>query len=198
MTNVLNERSTALIIIDMQRCMTDLNTARCNNPGAAAHICSLLDAWRQARQPIVHVRHISRSPNSVFAPGQAGAEFDPRVAPLAGEHVVEKNVTDAFIHSTLERWLRIRGIESIVIVGVSTNYSVEATARTAGNLGFDTTVVADACFTFDMADLKGAIRPAEEMHLISLSNLQGEYATVTDTAAVIAAMDQRWSSQVDD
>ena len=112
MTDILKQGSTALIIIDMQRCMTDLNTQPCNNPEAPAHICALLAVWRQARQPIVHVRHISRSPGSAFAPGQAGAAFDPRIAPLASEHVVEKNVTDAFTHSTLERWLRMRAIES--------------------------------------------------------------------------------------
>jgi nicotinamidase-related amidase len=55
-------------------------------------------------------------------------------------------VPDAFIHSGLERWLHVRGETAVVIVGVSTNNSVEATARTAGNLGFRTYLVSDGTF----------------------------------------------------
>jgi nicotinamidase-related amidase len=49
----------------------------------------------------------------------------------------------------------VRGIEALVIVGVSTNNSVEATARSAGNLGLRTYVLADACFAFDKRDYHG-------------------------------------------
>ena len=102
---------------------------------------------------------------------------------------MEKNVTDAFVGSGLERWLHVRGIRELVIVGVSTNYSVEATARSAGNLGFTTSVVSDATFTFDMQDISGALRPAEDVHVMSLSNLRGEYATVLNTAELLAQLD---------
>ncbi|MDP3650835.1 MAG: cysteine hydrolase family protein [Rhodoferax sp.] len=175
----------ALLLIDLQRGMADPKTGRRNNPQAEDNIAALLAAWRGAGRPVVHVRHLSRSPESVFWPGQVGAEFQARFAPLPTEHVVDKNVTDAFVCSGLERWLHVRGIRELVIVGVSTNYSVEATARSAGNLGFATFVVSDATFTFDMQDLSGTLRPAEDVHLMSLSNLQGEYATVLSTAEVL-------------
>jgi len=176
----------ALLLIDMQRGMADPKTGRRNNPQAEDNIAALLAAWRSAGRPVVHVRHLSRSPESVFWPGQPGAEFQARFTPLPTEHVVDKNVTDAFVCSGLERWLHVRGIRELVIVGVSTNYSVEATARSAGNLGFVTVVVSDATFTFDMQDVTGTLRPAEDVHLMSLSNLQGEYATVLSTADVLA------------
>lgn len=175
-----------LIVIDMQRGMADPKSGRRNNPQAEDNMAALLAAWRTAARPVVHVRHMSRSPESVFWPGQAGAEFQQRFVPLAAEHVVEKHVTDAFACSGLERWLHVRGITEVVIVGVATNYSVEATARSAACLGFTTWVVSDACFTFDRPDLTGAPRPAEDIHLVSLSNLQGEYATVVRTADLLA------------
>ena len=75
----------------------------------------------------------------------------------------------------------------LVIVGVSTNNSVEATVRMAGNLGFDTYLVSDACFTFARRDFQGRLRTAEEVHAMSLANLQGEYCTVLDTAAALAS-----------
>jgi nicotinamidase-related amidase len=176
---------TALLIIDMQKGMLSPTLPPRNNAGAEANIARLLAAWRERDQPVVLVRHISRAPASVFAPGQPGAEFQERFTPLAHEHVVEKNVPDAFINTGLERWLHARGIRHVVIAGVSTNNSVEATARTAGNLGFSTVVVADACFTFDKTDFGGTLRSAEEVHLMALANLHGEYAEVRTTDEVI-------------
>ena len=178
----------ALIIIDMQRGIDDPKLGRRNNPDAERNMQSLLSAWRRSARPIVHVRHMSRSPESVFWPGQPGAEFQDQFAPLADEHVVEKNVPDAFINSGLERWLHAREIGEVVVVGVVTNNSVEATARTAGNLGFKTFVVADATFTFDKVDYRGTLRSADEVHAMSLANLQGEYATVATTLEVLSAL----------
>jgi nicotinamidase-related amidase len=81
----------------------------------------------------------------------------------------------------------VRGVRDVVIAGVSTNNSVEATARTAGNPGFSTVVVADACFTFDKVDFGGTLRCAEDVHLMALANLHGEYADVRMTDNVLRA-----------
>ncbi|MCE3603292.1 cysteine hydrolase [Massilia sp. P8910] len=178
----------ALIIIDMQKAMANPAAGQRNNPDAAERIARLLAAWRAAGAAVVHVRHISRTPGSLFWPGQAGVQFQEALAPLAHEHVVEKNVPDAFIHSTLERWLHVRDVKRIVIVGVSTNNSVEGSARSAGNLGFDTTVVADACFAFACTDYAGQARSADEVHAMALANLNGEYATISDSASVLRAL----------
>ena len=171
--------SPALIIIDMQRGMKSEAAGQRNNPEAEQNIAALLAAWRGAHAPIIHVRHISRTPSSLFWPGQPGVEFQPELAPLAQEHVVEKNVPDAFINTGLERWLHARGIDRLVIVGVSTNYSVESTARTAGNLGFKTFVASDATFAFAKTDYAGQHRTPDEVHAMSLANLDGEFASVS-------------------
>ncbi|GGZ07956.1 cysteine hydrolase family protein [Pseudoduganella plicata] len=179
----------ALIIIDMQQGMADPAAGERNNPQAEDNIGRLLDAWRNAEAPIVHVRHISRTPGSPFWPGQQGVEFQPRFLPAPHAHVVEKNVPDSFINTGLERWLHVRGINRLVVTGVSTNNSVESTARTAGNLGFTTQVVADATFAFARDDYAGNPRSADEVHWMALANLDGEYAQVVDTAAVLTQMD---------
>ncbi|OIJ41655.1 cysteine hydrolase family protein [Massilia timonae] len=178
----------ALIVIDMQNAMRSDSLPPRNNPAAEDNIARLQRAWRDARHPLVSVRHISRSPASLFAPGQPGAAFQERFLPRPQEHVVEKNVPDAFINTGLERWLHARAVRRLVIAGVSTNNSVEATARTAGNLGFDVVVVSDACFTFDKQDFGGTWRSAEEVHLMALGNLHDEYAQVRSTDEVLAAL----------
>lgn len=176
----------ALVIIDMQQGMNHPKLGRRNNPDAESQMLQLLSTWRRSGRPVVHVRHISRSPDSVFWPGQPGCEFQHALQPLALEHVVEKNVPDAFTATGLERWLYVRSIKQLVIVGVITNNSVEATARSGGNLGFDVIVVADACYTFDQTDLSGRLWPAEDVHALSLSNLAMDYARVFETAQILA------------
>jgi nicotinamidase-related amidase len=176
-----------LILIDMQRAMESSALPKRNNPNAEKMICKLLEAWRNRGRLIVHVRHISRDPESLFWPGQVGVEFQVDLSPLSSEHVVEKNVPDAFANTGLERWLHARGVESVVVVGVSTNNSVEATARSAGNLGFKTYVVADATFTFAKVDYSGVLRSAEDVHAMSLANLEGEYANIVNTSELLNA-----------
>lgn len=177
----MEKQVTALVIIDMQQGMSGSEAGERNNPDAESNIQILLSAWRRADWPIVHVRHISREPSSPFWAGQPGAEFQPELLPITGEHVVEKNVPDAYVHTGLERWLHVRDIRRLIHVGVSTSNSVEATVRTAGNLGFDTFVVSDATFTFAKTDYSGVYRSAEEVHAMSLANLDGEYASVIST-----------------
>lgn len=180
----------ALLIIDMQQCMASPAAGERNNPQAESRLADLLDAWRACAAPVVHVRHISRSPGSGFAPGQPGALFQPAFAPRPGEHVVEKNVPDAFVHSGLERWLRVRGIERLVVAGVSTNISVECSVRSAGNLGFRVTVAEDACFAFARPDHAGTPRSAGDVHAMSLANLAGEYAEIAHTGQVLRLFGQ--------
>jgi len=177
----------ALLIVDMQVGMSWPSSGVRNNVGAETAIASLLAAWRTRGAPVVHIRHISRTPGSPFWPGQPGVEFQPALRPLEAEHVVEKNVPDALVNTGLERWLHNRGISSVVIVGVSTNNSVEATARTAGNLGFKTYVVSDATFAFAKTDFDGRARTAEEVHAMALANLQGEYASVITSTEALSA-----------
>jgi nicotinamidase-related amidase len=177
-----------LLLLDMQKGMSRPAAGRRNNPQAEANMATLLSAWRKVGAPVVHVRHISRTVGSPFLPGQVGAEFQEELQPLETEHVVEKNVPDAFIHSGLERWLHVRDLRALVIVGVSTNCCVESTARTAGNLGFQTRVVSDATFAFDRTDYAGTLRSAAEVHALSLANLQGEFAEIVSTQEALKAL----------
>ncbi|MED7668873.1 cysteine hydrolase [Pseudomonas moraviensis subsp. stanleyae] len=181
------QSNAALIIIDQQKGILHPRLGRRNNPQAEERMLELLALWRRSGRPVIHVQHLSRSPDSVFWPEQSGVEFQPRFAPQDGEWLIQKDVPDAFCATGLEGRLRDAGIGQLIIVGVATNNSVESTARTAGNLGFDTFVAEDACFTFDKADYFGTLRTAQEVHGMSLGNLHGEYATVVGSSQILAA-----------
>jgi nicotinamidase-related amidase len=181
----------ALLIIDVQKAIDASYHAAegsRNNPDAEQTIARLLAVWRRQRQPVIHIRHDSTFPASAYRPGQPGNAFKDEVAPCQGEIVIPKRTNSAFIGTGLEQHLRDAGIGVLVVTGVSTNNSVEATVRMAGNLGFDTYLVADACFTFARRDFAGRLRTAEEVHAMSLANLHEEYCTVLDAAAVLAAV----------
>ena len=180
----------ALLVVDVQKAIdADYHAAEGprNNPDAEKNIARLLAAWRRDNRPIIHIRHDSTFAASAYRPGQEGNNFKDGVAPAEGETVIPKRTNSAFIGTGLEHHLRKSGVETLIITGVSTNNSVEATVRMAGNLGFRTYLVADACFTFARRDFSGRLRTADEVHSMSLANLHDEYCTVLDTAAVLAA-----------
>ena len=173
--------------IDVQKAIDDPSWGDDrNNPNAESNIAKLLALWRERSWPIFHIRHVSRESNSTYRPGQSGAEFKDEVLPRAGERIIEKQTNSAFIGTSLEAELRARKIADVVITGVITNNSVEATARMAGNLGFSTIVVADATATFGRRDFTGRWRTADEVHAMSLANLDGEYAKVITTDELLA------------
>ena len=75
------QSNAALIIIDQQKGILHPRLGRRNNPQAEERMLELLALWRRCGRPVVHVQHLSRSPDSVFWPGQDGVEFQPRFAP---------------------------------------------------------------------------------------------------------------------
>jgi len=176
-----------LIVIDIQRAIDHPSWGQRNNLDAERNVSALLQAWRTSQRPIYHIRHDSTEPASHYRPGQPGNEFKPEVQPLPGETVIAKQTNSAFIGTGLEARLRAARQTLLIVTGVITNNSVESTVRMAGNLGFNTFLVEDACFTFARKDWTGTLRAAWEVHAMSLANLDSEYCIVTRTAEVLAA-----------
>lgn len=182
----------ALLVIDMQRGFDDLAfwgpTA---NPECERHVGALIDAWRRDGEPIVVVRHDSASPASPLHPDAEGNGLVAAVAAAPADLVVSKNVNSAFYGDPdLHAWLQGNGIRELVICGIQTNMCVETTARMAGNLGYDVTVVLDATRTFDLngeiAGLGTVTRTAAElMASTALVLQQGGFARIAATADLI-------------
>src|SRR4051812_19984442 len=129
--------SAVLLVIDVQKAIDAPYHAAegpRNNIDAEARIAELLGVWRQRGRPVLHIRHDSLSSASAYRPGQEGNGFKDEVRPLGGERVVAKTTNSAFIGTGLEQHLRDLRLMQLVIVGVATNNSVEATVRMAGNL----------------------------------------------------------------
>jgi biuret amidohydrolase len=108
--------------------------------------------------------------------GSRGAEIIPELTPQPGDVVVNHTRVTGFHGTSLDNILRARNIETVVVTGVSTNVSVEGTAREATNLGYRTILVSDACATDSEA--------THQATLATMSQL-GEVAT---SAEVITAL----------
>lgn len=180
-------REAALLVIDLQQAIDHPSWGERNNPEAEKNVALLLDRWRATNRPIYHIRHDSTEPDSHYRPGLPGHDFKPEARPRERETVIAKQTNSAFIGTDLEARLRTAQQTLLVITGVITNNSVEATVRMAGNLGFDTFLVEDATFTFGRKDWTGTFRTAAEVHAMSLANLDGEYCTVVSATAVLRA-----------
>ena len=107
---------------------------------------------------------------------------------MADEWLIPKHFHSAFIGTDLEARLRDAGITTLVVTGLVANQCVESTARMAGNLGFDTYVVGDATAAYDSTGPDGTHYAADAIHAMTLMNLHKEFATITTTDAVLAAV----------
>ncbi len=179
--------ATALLIIDVQEGLDEPRLGERNNPAAERNMARLLAEWRRRGRPVWHIQHMSTEPDSPLRPGLPGNAIKAIVAPQVGEPVISKNVNSAFIGTDLEAQLRAAGIDSLVIVGLTTDHCVSTTARMANNLGFTTTVVADATAAHERVSYDGARYSADTVHALALANLHDEFATVLMTNEILGA-----------
>lgn len=177
-----------LVVIDVQNGFKHPSMPPSNNPACEANVKRLLNAWRQRQWPVVLVRHDSKSITSVLRPGQAGNELQPGIDG-AKDLVVSKSVHSAFLgEPSLEAWLKAGGHSGIVICGIQTNYCCETTARMGNNLGYEVDFAIDATRTFDLTDLDGNVVTAAELSRITATNLNGEFARVLTTEALLSEL----------
>lgn len=184
-------RDTALVLVDFQLAIDDPKWGPRNNPDAEVEAARLLQVWRKVGAPIIHVKHDSVEPASPYRPGQIGNAFKLIVAPKPGERVIAKSTPSAFIATELEEHLEAIGVTTLVVCGVLTQNSVEATVRHAGCLGFRVIVVEDATAATDTIDSKGRLWLADDVHALSLGVMNGEYAAIASAGDVSQSF-KRW------
>ncbi|WP_318508704.1 cysteine hydrolase family protein [Bacillus sp. T3] len=175
--------STALIIVDIQNDYFPNGMMELSNPDkAAANAAKVLDWFRQNNKDIIfHVQHFASNPElGFFLPNTVGADIHETVQPLEHETIIRKNFPNSFLQTDLESKLRANGVTKVVVVGMMTHMCIDATVRAAVDLGFETTLIEDACATRDLS-YQGKIVPAEQVHYAFVSALQSMYCNVIST-----------------
>jgi nicotinamidase-related amidase len=184
----MNDTPSVLLPVDMQRAFDLPSWPRRWNEAVDRNGLALLAAWRARGLPIIHVRHDSVSPGSTLAPGEPGNAFRPGFEPREGEAVVSKSVNSAFIGTDLDLRLKRLGIRSVVAFGITTDMCVSTTVRVGANLGYDMTLVEDACDCFDLPDGQGGTIPARTIHQVHVATMGFEFAQVVTTGEIVEAL----------
>lgn len=181
--NSLRSNRPALILVDIQKGFGNIDYwgGQRNNPAAELNASELLQCWRKYQLPVYHIEHCSSNPASPLHETNPGNAFNELVIPLHGETIIKKNVNSAFIGTNLEDHLKQAEITTLVIVGLTTDHCISTTVRMAGNLGFQTFLVADATATFNKKGIDGKNYPAELIHETALASLNNEFATIVTT-----------------
>ena len=161
-------RTTALILIDLQQGIVAGDKGPHSAEAVVAAGKTLADRFRAAGAPVVLV-HVGFTPDTMpsqrvdrpsLPAGGTPSEFSVLVDGLQqdGDSVVLKRHWGAFTGTDLDLRLRRRGVKTVVIAGIATNFGVESTARTAWELSYDVVIVEDACTSRSAALHDFAIR----------------------------------------
>ncbi|HEY1465311.1 MAG TPA: hydrolase [Terriglobales bacterium] len=185
----LDPKQTALVVIDLQKGIVAMAAAV---PHSAADVVErsarLAKHLREKGGTVVYV-HVDmanmlnlpvdapmRPPNSPPPPASA-MELVPEAGFQDGDVLITKRHWGAFAGTELEQILKKRGVDTIVLTGISTNIGVESTARQGTGLGFGFVIVEDACAARDAGD-----------HRYSFEKIFPRLARVRKTDEVIAAL----------
>jgi nicotinamidase-related amidase len=177
----------ALIVIDVQKGFSehDVRGER-NNPACEENVGKLIAAFRAANQPIVFVKHNSKSETSVLHPSKEGNEFKDVVSGTP-DLLVTKSVNSAFYgEPDLDAWLKSRGVTRVTICGITTDHCCSTTARMADNLGYSVDFVLDATHTHDRTSADGATISADDVARVNVASLAGEFAKIITTAEAVS------------
>ncbi|MBY6139013.1 isochorismatase family protein [Leisingera daeponensis] len=184
------DRSTALLIVDMQQEMANVAaTGRPQaNPGAEETVARIAAAFRAAGLPVVHVLHDDPRPESRFRRDLPSGRPLLCAAPQDGEAVFWKSGSSGFCGTGLDSHLRDAGVSRLVIVGGVAAFCVNSTARSAANLGFDVVVAEDALIAFDLPARNGGMLDAEVVLEVTLSALHAGFGKVVRAEDVLAQL----------
>ncbi|TLX77458.1 isochorismatase family protein [Labilibacter sediminis] len=176
----LKDNNTALLIIDVQKGFED--EAYWGSNKNAEEICAkILTKWRDLKLHVFHIIHSSQNPKSKLHKSHPGFKIHDLIKPLENKPLIIKNVNSEFIGTNLKERLDKQKITQIIIIGLTTNHCISASARMAENLGYDTFVISDATATFDRISINEEQFSSETIHQTALASLNEEFAKVINS-----------------
>ncbi|KAF4861794.1 putative isochorismatase family protein YddQ [Colletotrichum siamense] len=169
-----------LVIIDAQNEYANGKLAVSGVEASRAKIASLLEKYRVAKAPVIHVVHEVPAGAPIFTPSTELAEEFSELKPLEGESVVTKHFPGSFTGTNLEDLLKATGRNKVVLTGYMAHVCISTTARQASEKGWDVIVVEDA-----VGDRNIPGTSAEELTKVSLAEIADAFGTVVKSTDIL-------------
>ena len=179
------ERS-ALLVVDIQDSFKAIPSRweQRNNPRFEENVDRLIQAWRGASLPVIFVLHTDPDPG--FDTASPFFKLMDFLKPEPGEPVILKNTRNAFTSTNLQEMLREKGVERLVVTGISTEQCCETTTRVAADLGFDVDFVTEATRTFPITDeATGEVLSTDEIVRRTEMVLRGRFARIATVDGLV-------------
>ena len=151
---------TAVLLLDVQKDLVDITPGLKQNR-VIENMAGVLKAARRRKLAVIHITASVRADfldlpkdnplwdglrkKRQLIIGTKGAAIDRRVQPLKNELVLNKTCVDPFLTTNLGQALQNADANTIILMGLWTNYVVEATARHASDMGYRVLLVREAC-----------------------------------------------------
>lgn len=177
----------ALLIVDIINSFTDPD---CSLGSGADDVVEanrlLLDAFREKQLPVVFTTVVYHDESQarvfrdripaldILKPGTRWVEVDPRLEPLEGEPVIEKQWASGFFKTRLNDFLQSKGVDSLVVTGLTTSGCVRATAVDGLQNDYRVMIPREA-----VGDRN------KKAHRANLFDLSAKYADVLDLESVL-------------
>jgi nicotinamidase-related amidase len=135
-----------LLVVDVQTCM--MKEHPYNEQRVITNIQKLLRTARERGLEVVYVRH-DDGVGSDLERGSEGWQIFTEIAPIGDEKIFDKYFNSAFLKTGLREYLSERKVETIILVGLQTEYCIDTTCKAAFEHGFQILIPEETNSTFD-------------------------------------------------
>jgi biuret amidohydrolase len=116
----------------------------------------------------------------VLVRGEPGWQIIPELAPKDGEPIIDKPGKGSFWATDLDMVLRQRGVQNLVLTGITTDVCVHTTMREANDRGYECLILEDCCAATDVGNHQAALK------MVTMQN--GVFGAVSNSKALLEAL----------
>ena len=175
----------ALIIIDVQNDYFEGGKMPLHNPlKALENIEHVLTKFRENGLPVIHIQHIGEPDDEFFQPNTNGVEIHSQLTPQSNEYHLIKHMPSSFLGTGLEKLLKEKEINDIVVCGMMSHMCIDTTVRACQDFGLNVVLLDDACATMDL-DYNDEVISAEIVHKTYMASLNDVFAKIIKTNELV-------------
>lgn len=142
-----------LLVIDMQKAMFSPDSPMFDLEGTVDRINLLTDILRKRGDQVIFIQHDGSS-EEFCMPGTEGFEILPALLVDEDDLFISKTANDSFYKTKLQEQLDYFDVEELIVTGISTDFCVDATIKSALVKDYKVTVISDAHTTDDKPHLR--------------------------------------------